>query len=55
MTAKDDIFKPVSLPSAKKVFPDLFANKIVGVQPINTPAGQSFAARFGGLNSLSEE
>jgi hypothetical protein len=38
-------WKPVSLALVRRVFPQLFANKTVGVQPMSTPVGVSFAIR----------
>jgi hypothetical protein len=39
-------FRPVSLALMRRTFPDLFANKVVGVQAMSTPVGLSYALRF---------
>jgi len=39
-------FRPVALALMRRTFPDLFANKTVGVQAMNTPVGLSYALRF---------
>ncbi len=39
-------FRPVALALVRRVFPDLFANKVVGVQAMSTPVGLAFALRF---------
>ncbi len=39
-------FRPVALALMRRTFPDLFANKIVGVQAMSTPVGLSYALRF---------
>lgn len=39
-------FRPVSLALVRRSFPDLFANKIVGVQAMSTPVGLAFALRM---------
>lgn len=38
-------FKPVSLALVRRSFPALFANQIVGVQPMSTPVGLAYALR----------
>jgi len=39
-------FRPVALALQRRTFPDLFANKVVGVQAMSTPVGLSYALRF---------
>lgn len=39
-------WKPISLALVRRTFPDLFANKIVGVQAMNGPVGLAYALRF---------
>ncbi len=39
-------FRPVALALMRRTFPDLFANKVVGVQAMSTPVGLSYALRF---------
>lgn len=39
-------FRPVALALMRRTFPDLFANKIVGVQALSTPVGLAYALRF---------
>lgn len=38
-------FRPVALALVRRSFPDLFANKIVGVQAMSTPVGLAYALR----------
>lgn len=38
-------FRPIALALVRRTFPDLFANKVVGVQAMNTPVGLAFALR----------
>jgi hypothetical protein len=45
-TTGDWRFRPVALALQRRTFPDLFANKVVGVQAMNTPVGFAFAIRF---------
>jgi len=42
---KEDKYKPVSLALSRRVFPSLFANKLVGVQPMSAPSGLAYAMR----------
>lgn len=39
------VFAPVSMALVRRTFPALFANKVVGVQPMNTPIGLAYAIR----------
>ena len=39
-------FRSISLPLIRRVFPELMAQNIVGVQAMITPVGLSFAKRF---------
>jgi len=39
-------FQPISLALAQRVMPDLFAWKVVGVQPMNGPVGLAYALRY---------
>jgi len=39
-------FRPVAIALVRRTFPDLFANKVVGVQAMSTPVGLAFALRF---------
>jgi len=45
-TGGDWRHRPVALALMRRTFPDLFANKIVGVQAMSTPVGLSYALRF---------
>ena len=45
-TGGDWRFRPVALALMRRTFPDLFANKVVGVQAMSTPVGLSYALRF---------
>jgi hypothetical protein len=38
-------FKPVALALVRRTFPALFANKVVGVQPMGNPVGLAYAMR----------
>jgi len=39
-------FSPIAMALVRRTFPTLFANKIVGVQPMNPPVGLSYAMRI---------
>jgi len=39
-------YKKILMPLTRRIFPNLLANEIVGVQPMNGPVGQAFAMRF---------
>jgi len=39
------MYRPLSLALARRVYPSLFAHKIVGVQPMAAPVGMAFAMR----------
>tara|TARA_R110001606_G_scaffold88448_6_gene199284 strand:- start:9803 stop:11122 length:1320 start_codon:yes stop_codon:yes gene_type:complete len=40
------VFAPISMALVRRTFPALFANKIVGVQAMNTPIGLAYAMRY---------
>jgi hypothetical protein len=42
----DSAYKPLSMALVRRTFPSLFANQIVGVQPMSTPVGLAYALRF---------
>ena len=44
-TTNSAMYKPLSLALARRVFPSLFAHKLVGVQPMAAPVGIAFAMR----------
>jgi len=46
LTADIAQFKKVLMPLARRIMPNLIANEIVGVQPMNGPVGQAFALRY---------
>ena len=46
LTADIAQFKKVLMPLARRIMPNLIANEIVGVQPMNGPTGQAFALRY---------
>jgi len=48
-------FRPVALALVRRTFPDLFANKIVGVQAMSTPVGLAYALRVVYNDSTSNE
>jgi hypothetical protein len=39
-------FQPITLALVRRTFPDLFANKVVGVQAMTGPVGLAYALRF---------
>lgn len=39
-------FKPIAMPLIARVFPELVANELVGVQPMFTPVGLAYALRY---------
>ena len=39
------IFRPIALALVRRTFPDLFANKVIGVQAMSTPVGLAYAMR----------
>lgn len=39
-------FRPVALALVRRTFPDLFANKVIGVQAMSTPVGLAYAMRM---------
>lgn len=39
-------FKPIAMPLVARIFPELVANEIVGVQPMFTPVGLAYALRY---------
>jgi len=40
-------YTPILVPAVRRIFPNLLANEIVGVQALNGPTGYAFALRFG--------
>lgn len=47
-TSQGDIaqYTPILVPAVRRVFPNLLANEIVGVQPLKQPSGLVFALRY---------
>jgi hypothetical protein len=45
-TNSDWRFRPIALALTRRTFPELFANKVVGVQAMSGPVGLAFALRF---------
>ena len=45
-TGGDGAFSPISLALVRRTFPELFANKVVGVQAMAGPVGLAYALRF---------
>lgn len=39
-------YTPILVPAVRRVFPNLLANEIVGVQPMQTPTGYAYALRY---------
>jgi len=39
-------YKQIAIPMVRRIFPELLAHKLVGVQPMNQPVGLAFAVRF---------
>ena len=44
--AAAQIFRSISLPLTRRVFPSLFAQNVVRVQPMTGPVGLAFALRY---------
>lgn len=44
---KEPKFTPINLPLVRRTFPELFANKIVSVQPMSKPVGLAYALKMG--------
>lgn len=40
------IFTPILVPALRRIYPQLLAHKVVGVQPMSAPTGYAFAERF---------
>jgi hypothetical protein len=40
-------YTPILVPAVRRIFPNLLANEIVGVQALSGPTGYAFALRFG--------
>lgn len=47
------IFTPILIPALRRIYPQLLAHKVVGVQPMSAPTGYAFAQRFGYAGSDS--
>ena len=41
----DKHFRPIAMSLSRRVLPQLFANNIVGVQPMSAPVGIAYAMR----------
>jgi hypothetical protein len=39
-------FSPIALALVRRVFPDIFAHKVIGVQALNGPVGLAYALRY---------
>lgn len=39
-------YTPILVPAVRRVFPNLLANEIVGIQPLSTPTGYAYALRY---------
>lgn len=39
-------YTPILVPAIRRIFPNLLANEIVGVQPMNAPTGYAYALRY---------
>jgi hypothetical protein len=39
-------YKQIAIPMVRRIFPELLAHKLVGVQPMNGPVGLAYAVRF---------
>lgn len=39
-------YTPILVPAVRRIFPNLLANEIVGVQPLNGPTGYAYALRY---------
>ena len=52
-------YTPILVPAVRRIFPNLLANEIVGVQPLSGPTGYAYALRFnyqgaGGKNNITQ-
>jgi hypothetical protein len=56
-TALGDIaqYTPILVPAVRRIFPNLLANEICGVQALNGPTGYAFALRFGYENAKGKK
>tara|TARA_R110001606_G_scaffold91010_1_gene203288 strand:- start:952 stop:2205 length:1254 start_codon:yes stop_codon:yes gene_type:complete len=54
-TGGDGAFSPISLALVRRTFPELFANKVVGVQAMAGPVGLAYALRFFHQTGLAPE
>lgn len=43
-------YKQIAIPMVRRIFPELLAHKLVGVQPMNAPVGLAYALRFRSSN-----
>lgn len=39
-------YTPILMPAVRRIFPNLLANEVVGVQPMNAPTGYAYALRY---------
>lgn len=39
-------FTPILIPAVRRIFPNLLAHELVGVQPLNAPTGYAYALRY---------
>ena len=46
--------EPIKLPLIRKTFPQLFANEIVGVQPMGNSTGLAYSKRFVSIEPVNE-
>jgi len=45
-------YKQIAIPMVRRIFPELLAHKLVGVQPMAGPVGLAYALRFRASNSV---
>jgi hypothetical protein len=49
-----DTYLKITVPLIRRIFPELIANDLVGVQPMSGPVGLAFAMRFRFANSIGD-
>jgi len=56
-TVQADIaqYTPILVPAVRRIFPNLLANEIVGVQPLKMPTGYAYALRYVYTNTNSTD
>ena len=47
-------YKKIAIPMVRRIFPELLANQLVGVQPMSGPVGIAYALRFRASNAFGQ-